>query len=106
MELQDEAGEEQQDRDSDAGLGYHGCPVGHIREYCMGYKSGSSEESSALDTQDMGKFKRELKPCFNPKYIKGETDWNSGGAIRRRAVYMALECQGIMTLFTSKMKLS
>lgn len=45
-----EAGEEQQDRDNDAGLGYHGCPVGHIREYCMGYKSGSSEESSALDT--------------------------------------------------------
>lgn len=53
----------------------------------------------------MGKFKRELKPCFNPKYIKGETDWNSGGPIRGRAVYVALECQGIMTLFTSKMKI-
>jgi len=32
------------------------------------------------------KFRRELKPYFNPNYLKGTMDWDSGEPVRGRVL--------------------
>jgi hypothetical protein len=35
----------------------------------------------------MGKFRKELKMYFNPKYLDGTTDWDSGETVRGQCYY-------------------